>query len=925
MTSINQQASLLSNYSCPFFLSPPSLTLPNPHDSGVGDLQELQDGSFITCSLDKTLKVWSRKGQLLFSFSHSKEILRVVELKDELLVFGDSEGEVHVLNRHTYKVVFTFSESHQLAVVSMVRLSNNLIATGSDDKTIKLWDVENKTCHTLFSHTDSVYGITETKDGSLVSGSYDYTVKIWKRHEKRLFDLRTSDVQQHEYQLECTLVGHNDVVYCVIDLKSGLIASCSSDKTIRLWNRNTQTCVRTLIGHSDMVCQIEEVEEGIIVSGSHDKTIRVWRAESWECVNTLQVPISVWRVRKMKDGSLLYGAGPAKAVYESSDTWMSRQKKRQERSIEENQQLMNEIKQREESLLAREKAIAAKEEEVKAKVLDIDRKTAQINKLEQTLKATQLDLHVQAVAMEKREREVSVRERKLKTKDAELQAKEAGLKRRERDVKEKEKQANDREQALNHKETEANERQQQVAEKEKQANDREQALNHKETEINERQQQVTEKAKRVSDREQRVKTIERRQKQQDEQEEELERRRQQLQAKEQQLTNGRSMQTKKEVEPKVGMFRLRAIHKATDSFHPQRTIGRGSFGGVYKGELNNIDVAIKRKEGQQKKDVREETEFIQEIAVLGTCRHSSIVPLIGFCIDNNERCLIFPLMKGGPLDKRLQQKENRLSWQQRLEIALQTVEGLTYLHQLENAILHRDVKSGNILLDEHDNARLCDAGLAKFALPSGGFTITASVSVSGGRMVGTPGYIDPAFMNSGQYTAKSDVYSFGVVLLELLSGYPAITNGESLVERMQHELQGDIMLKAVDDLYGWPKYAAKEMSQIAFSCVGSSRSRPSMDEIGEKLMTLKNKVAPHHQTRDGTVNKRGKKICLVCFVKDRGECAFLPCHHNATCVDCAIEITSKKGNCRCPLCYTKIDDIQEGEFFETLVNDVNVN
>eukprot|EP01102_Stenamoeba_stenopodia_P000641 TRINITY_DN1060_c0_g1_i14.p1 TRINITY_DN1060_c0_g1~~TRINITY_DN1060_c0_g1_i14.p1 ORF type:complete len:932 (+),score=310.40 TRINITY_DN1060_c0_g1_i14:270-3065(+) len=916
MTSINQQASLLSNYSCPFFLSPPSLTLPNPHDSGVGDLQELQDGSFITCSLDKTLKVWSRKGQLLFSFSHSTMILQVVEMRDEQIMFGDDEGKVHVLDRQTNSVDSISSDSHQDGVARMVRLSNDHIATGSHDKAIKIWNVQDKSCcQTLRSHTNSVWAITETKDGSLVSGSNDKTVKIWKRQEKRwLFGWRT---QQYEYQLECTLVGHNGYVNSVIELESGLIASSSDDETIRLWDRKTRSCVGTLLGHSDSVCQIEEVEEGIIVSGSHDKTIRVWRAESWECVNTLQVPISVWRVRKMKDGSLLYGAGPAKAVYESSDTWMSRQKKRQERSIEENQQLMNEIKQREESLLAREKAIAAKEEEVKAKVLDIDRKTAQINKLEQTLKATQLDLHVQAVAMEKREREVSVRERKLKTKDAELQAKEAGLKRRERDVKEKEKQANDREQALNHKETEANERQQQVAEKEKQANDREQALNHKETEINERQQQVTEKAKRVSDREQRVKTIERRQKQQDEQEEELERRRQQLQAKEQQLTNGRSMQTKKEVEPKVGMFRLRAIHKATDSFHPQRTIGRGSFGGVYKGELNNIDVAIKRKEGQQKKDVREETEFIQEIAVLGTCRHSSIVPLIGFCIDNNERCLIFPLMKGGPLDRRLQQKENRLSWQQRLEIALQTAEGLAYLHQYENGILHRDVKSGNILLDEHDNARLCDAGLAKFALPSGGYTISASVNVAGARMVGTPGYIDPVFINTGQYTAKSDVYSFGVVMLELLSGHPAIIEGENLADRMQHELQGDIS-NAVDETCGWPKYVASEMSKVALSCVGPTRSRPSMEGILEKLIELKQKVAPRHQTRDETVNKRGKKTCLVCSLRER-ESMFLPCHHSATCLDCAIEITSMKGKNRCPLCYVKIDDVQEGEFYDTLV------
>eukprot|EP01102_Stenamoeba_stenopodia_P022168 TRINITY_DN9144_c0_g2_i3.p1 TRINITY_DN9144_c0_g2~~TRINITY_DN9144_c0_g2_i3.p1 ORF type:complete len:139 (-),score=13.00 TRINITY_DN9144_c0_g2_i3:141-557(-) len=137
---------------------------------------------------------------------------------------------------------------------------------------------------------------------------------------------------------------------------------------------------------------------------------------------------------------------------------------------------------------------------------------------------------------------------------------------------------------------------------------------------------------------------------------------------------------------------------------------------------------------------------------------------------------------------------------------------------------------------------------------------------------------------------------------------------------MQYELQNDVSI-AVDELCGWPKHVASEMGQIALSCFGPTRTRPSMATIFEKLIELKQKMAPHHQTRDNAVNEQGKKLCLVCFTKERGECMFIPCRHSATCVDCAMEITSVKGSNRCLLCYARIDDIQEGEFFQTLVPD----
>eukprot|EP01102_Stenamoeba_stenopodia_P012084 TRINITY_DN3773_c0_g2_i2.p1 TRINITY_DN3773_c0_g2~~TRINITY_DN3773_c0_g2_i2.p1 ORF type:complete len:432 (-),score=81.97 TRINITY_DN3773_c0_g2_i2:323-1618(-) len=427
-------------------------------------------------------------------------------------------------------------------------------------------------------------------------------------------------------------------------------------------------------------------------------------------------------------------------------------------------------------------------------------------------------------------------------------------------------------------------------------------IQERETQLNRREREIEEKEKEIATTRA---DLERKQSELNEKEIEMAQRLATLTSKERQL---------EDTNASVGMFRLSALLRVTNNFDSESIVGRGSFGAVYKGVLNNAEVAVKRMEKEDGKDAIK--EFMQEIAVLGNCRHASIVPLIGFCIDRKERCLVFPLMKGGTLQERLRQRDRKLPWQKRMKIAIQIAEGLAYLHRFgENGILHRDVKSANILLDEYDNCKLSDAGLAKFAT-SVGSNLGASMTVDG-RLMGTPGYIDPAFINTGNYTAKSDVYSFGVVMLELLTSKRAIQGeGENLVDLVQYELMGDSSraVFVADAECGWPNNVAVAMGRIALNCVGPSRNRPEASETVENLLEVRTNAAP-----DPVIgNDPKKKKCFVCMVQERC-CMFLPCRHCATCVDCSNEILGIGGNSRCPLCYAKIRDIEEGDFYQTLV------
>ncbi|XP_050366589.1 LEAF RUST 10 DISEASE-RESISTANCE LOCUS RECEPTOR-LIKE PROTEIN KINASE-like 1.4 isoform X2 [Argentina anserina] len=293
----------------------------------------------------------------------------------------------------------------------------------------------------------------------------------------------------------------------------------------------------------------------------------------------------------------------------------------------------------------------------------------------------------------------------------------------------------------------------------------------------------------------------------------------------------------------VQVFSYAELEEATENFNPAKELGDGGFGTVYYGKLpDGRIVAVKRLYENNFKRVE---QFMNEVEILTRLEHQNLVKLYG-CTSRRSRelLLVYEYISNGTVADHLHGKRKEsgfLSWPVRLSIAIETADALAFLHR--NDVIHRDVKTNNILLDDEFCVKVADFGLSRL-FPNDQTHVSTAPQ-------GTPGYVDPEYYQCYQLTDKSDVYSFGVVLIELISSLQAVDTNRhrhdiNLANLAINKIQNHLVNELVDPLLGYDKdYSVRIMAtavaELAFRCLQQEKDmRPTMEEVLEGLKAIQN-------------------------------------------------------------------------------------
>ncbi|GMQ01391.1 hypothetical protein CsSME_00048045 [Camellia sinensis var. sinensis] len=255
-------------------------------------------------------------------------------------------------------------------------------------------------------------------------------------------------------------------------------------------------------------------------------------------------------------------------------------------------------------------------------------------------------------------------------------------------------------------------------------------------------------------------------------------------------------------------FSYGELFHATNHFAEEQKLGEGGFGGVYRGFLkeSNSYVAVKRISKGSKQGIK---EYASEVKIISRLRHRNLVQLVGWCHDRRELLLVYEFMENGSLDYHLFKEKSLLTWARRYKIAQGLASALFYLHEeWEQCVVHRDVKSSNVMLDSNFNAKLGDFGLARLVDHGKGSQTTV--------LAGTMGYMAPEYLVTGKANKGSDVFSFGVVALEIACGRKPIDfkvpeSQMRMVEWVWDLYGAGRLLEAAVDLKICPDFVQKEM------------------------------------------------------------------------------------------------------------------